>query len=106
MSVTPIRADVEVPDFITRVDISKMNDEQLDQLLVLIRQRRMTAFVIYQQTQNDREQAATEKALASIDKTCDMIIKQLNTIDKNMEKLETYINKLRGLRIQAGLNVV
>ncbi len=104
--VVPIRADVVAPDFITRVDISKMNDEQLETLIEMIKLRRMSSFVIYQQTVNDREQIAIEKAAIAVDKMCDQIIKQLNTVDKNMEKLETQINKLRGLRIQAGLNIV
>lgn len=105
-NVVPINADTQIPDFITRVDISKMNDTQLDELISAIRTRRMSSFIVYQQTVADKEQAATDKALVAIEKELDMIIKAIETVDKGLEKLETRINKLRGLRIQAGLNVV
>jgi hypothetical protein len=104
-NVVPI-GDNKVPDFITRVDINQMNDEQLEALLSGIRERRMVAFIVYEQTLADKEQAATEKALVAIDKEITQILKCLDTLDKAFEKLETRINKLRGLRIQAGLNVI
>lgn len=104
--VIPINADTKIPDFITRVDISQMNDAQLDDLVNAIKTRRMSSFIVYQQTVADKEQAASDKALIALDKEMGQILKVLNTIDGNIEKLETRINKVRGLRIQAGLNVI
>lgn len=104
-NVVPI-GDNKVPDFITRVDINSMTDEQCDKLLAGIRERRMVAFIVYEQTVADKELAATEKAKAALEKECDQIFKLLGTLDKNFEKLEERINKMRGLRIQAGLNVI
>lgn len=106
-NVVPLRVDPSLPpDFITRVDINKMNDQQLDELIAAIRSRRLLSFYIYEQTQNDLEAVRVEKAKVQIEKTSEQIIKTLNTLDKQFEKLETQVHKLRGLRIQAGLNVI
>lgn len=94
------------PDFITRVDVNKMTDQQLDELLEAIRIRRMNSVAIYQHTQDELQAVQEEKAKAQMEKVCTQIIKSLNTLDKQFEKLETYVNKLRGLRIQAGMTVV
>lgn len=94
------------PDFITRIDISTMNDEQLEELLEAIRSRRMMSFIIYEQTQADLELIQVEKAKVALEKQCAQIVKTLGTLDKNFEKLETQISKMRGLRIQAGLNII
>ncbi len=105
-NVTAIRDGVVVPDFITRVDIEQMTDPQLDELINAIKTRRMSSFVVYQQTVADREQVLVEKAGVAIDKLLDQMIKQIAAVDKGLEKLETQVNKLRGLRIQAGINIV
>lgn len=94
------------PDFISRHDISVMNDEQLDELINGIRIRRMASFYIYEQTQADLAQVQEQKAKLSLEKELDQIIKVLSTLDKNFEKLETRIHKLRGLRIQANLQIM
>lgn len=94
------------PDFITRVDISRMTDPELDQFIERIRLRRMASFVIYQQTEADKQSVREERARAALEKEITMIHKQLDTLDRHFEKLETRIHKLRGLRIQAGLPVL
>lgn len=105
-NVTVIRDGVVVPDYITRVDIESMTDPQLDDLINAIRTRRMSSFVVYQQTVADREQVLVEKAGVAIDKLLDQMIKQIGAVDKGLEKLETQVNKLRGLRIQGGINIL
>lgn len=105
-NVVPINEDTKVPDFITRVDISKMSDEQLDSFLEGIRERRMLTLVVYEQTLMDKEEAASEKAKAAIERELVQIMKAIEALNKCFDKLELRINKLRGLRIQAGLHVV
>lgn len=107
MTVISLKTGQPVPpDFIDRGDISAMTDEQLDEMLQAIRVRRMKSFIIYQQSEDEREAITVEKAKVAIEKNLGAIIKTLNALDKNYEKLETQVNKLRGLRIQAGLSVM
>ena len=105
-NIVPITPETKVPDFITRADISQMNDEQLEAFLEGIRERRMLTLIVYEQTLMDKEEAASEKAKLAIDKELTQIMKTIEALNKNFDKLEDRINKLRGLRIQAGLHVV
>lgn len=98
--------DVEVPDFVTRIDVSKLTDPQLDELIEKIRLRRMMSVAIYQQTQADIAAAGEEKAKVRLEKKLEQIDKVIETLDRNFEKLETYIAQVRGLRIQAGLTIL
>lgn len=96
----------DVPEFITAKDISQMNDEQLDELIVAIRARRGKAMQIYNRTKDDLPAVAASKAGVALEKKCDMVIKDLNATDKALERLEKHIQEIRGLRIQAGLTVI
>lgn len=92
-----------IPEFITMSDIDKMTDEELDNMLAAIRSRRLASYQVYKATRDQQNQINEEKARAKVEKKCEQIIKKLNTIDKNMEQLETFIAELRGLRLQAGM---
>lgn len=95
-----------VPEFITASDIDAMTDDELDTMLAAIRTRRMNSYLIYKQTKDEKDQLERDKARLKIEKKCEQIIKVLNAIDDRMEKLETRINELRGLRLQAGMELV
>lgn len=96
----------DIPDFITRVDIAQMPDDQLDEMLTAIRDRRMHSYAIYKQTQDQREEIEQERVKERIEKKCTQIIKKMNLLDKHTDDLEKFINELRGLRIQAGLEII
>lgn len=96
----------EVPDFITRVDISRMNDQQLDAMLETIRARRMTPILVYKQTQAEHALIQEAKVRERVEKKEQQIIKKLAVVDKHFEDLEKFVNELRGLRIQAGLEII
>lgn len=96
----------EVPEFITQSDIDKMNDEQIDAMIAAIRTRRLSSYVVYKQTMDEKNAISEEKAKVRVEKKCEMIIRKLNTIDKQMDDLEKYIAELRGLRLQAGLSIL
>ena len=72
-------------------------------MLAAIRSRRLASYQVYKATRDQQNQINEEKARAKVEKKCEQIIKKLNTIDKNMEQLETFIAELRGLRLQAGM---
>lgn len=93
-------------DFITRVDINQMSDKELDEFLASIRVRRMSSFIIFQQTKEELSMVAEEKARVRLNNEVTQVLKLLNTLDKQFEKLELRVHKIRGLRIQAGLTVI
>ena len=95
-----------VPDFITMSDIDKMTDDELDAMLAAIRTRRMTSYHIYKRTADEKEHITEAKAKARVEKKCEQIIKKLNTLDKGFDDLERFIAELRGLRLQAGLEIM
>lgn len=106
MNTTTVQSIDKVPDFITRETIEHMNDDQLDEMLEGIRTRRMQAHLIYQQHVEAKEQAAMLKAAAKLDKKCEQIIKSLDSVDKQLIKLERYVQELRSLRIEGGLSLI
>lgn len=95
-----------VPEFITRSDVEKMSDEDLDALVAAIRTRRLNSYLVYKQTKAEKDALERDKTQARIEKKCEQIIKKLNAVDKHMDDLEKYISELRGLRLQAGLGLV
>lgn len=105
-NVVKLEPRKDVPDFITRHDISSMTDDQLDAMVSAIQTRRMAPVHIYKQTLAEKAQIQQEKDRIKIEKKCEQIIKKINMIDKHSEDLEKYISELRGLRLQAGLSVL
>lgn len=96
----------EVPDFITRIDIDKMSDQELDQLTLAIRQRRLHPVAIYQRTVEEKSQVLKEKAREKLNKKCEQIVRLIERCNNASDALEKAINELRGLRIQASLEVL
>lgn len=96
----------EAPSFITPHDISKMSDEELDELIEAIKVRRLQSYVVYKQTKDEKDRVEAGKTRERIEKKCTQIIRKLNTIDKHMDDFEKYISELRGLRLQAGLELI
>lgn len=94
---------VTIPDFISPPDISKMSDEQLEQLLNLIRMRRMASAMIYEKTQREKEAVSEEKAKAQLEKKAVQVFTLLEKAFDTLDKLELRVNEMRALRIQAGL---
>lgn len=106
-NVVPLTPPVkEAPDFITFKDIESMDDNALDALVSAIRTRRMNSYLIYKQTKADKEAVEQGKARERIEKKCEQIIKKLNVLDGHLEGLEKFVNELRGLRLQAGMELI
>jgi len=93
-----------LPEFIRQQDISTMTDDQLDQLINLIRLRRLNSTLIYERTMREKEQLTLSKAREALEKKCGQVFKELDRALSVLEKLELRINEMRALRIQAGLD--
>lgn len=92
-----------IPEFISQHDISTMTDDQLDQLINIIRLRRLNSTLIYERTMREKEQLTMSKAREQLDKKCSQVWKELDRALSVLEKLELRVNEMRALRIQAGL---
>lgn len=95
-----------VPEFITASDISTMSDDELDALVAAIRTRRLASYHVYKRTKEEKNQLDRDKVSAKIDKKCEQIIKSINAADKALEMMEQRIAELRGLRLQAGMELI
>lgn len=95
--------EVPIPDFISPPDISKMTDEQLEQVLSLIRLRRLQSSLLYEKTKAEKAALDETKARAALDKKAEQVFKELEKAFKVLDTLELRVNEMRALRIQAGL---
>ena len=96
--------EVPIPDFITPQDITTMSDEQLEQMLNLIRVRRLQSAMIYENTKKQKEEVTAAKARAALEKKAEQVFTELDKAFKVLEKLELRVNELRALRLQGGLS--
>lgn len=95
-----------VPEFITAKDIDEMNDDELDTLVSAIRTRRLASYHVYKQTKDEKNKLEQGKTREKIEKKCEQIIKDINAADKALDKMEQHISELRGLRLQAGMELI
>lgn len=98
------KIEIDIPDFITPKSIATMSDDQLEQLLNLVRLRRMQSAMIYENTKREKEELAQDKARGQLDKKSEQVWNELEKVFKNLDKLELRVNEMRALRIQAGLD--
>ena len=99
----PPKIDVSLPDFISPQTIGTLTDAQLDQVLSLVRVRRMAATQVYERTQREKRQVEEGKALHALDKKQEQVYNELERAFKALDKLELRVNEMRALRLQAGL---
>lgn len=92
-----------LPEFITPGDIDRLNDAQLEQLLNIIRMRRLQSTLVYEKTVREKETLTQSRAREMLEKKSEQVWKELDAVFKKLEKLELRVNEMRALRLQAGL---
>lgn len=93
----------QLPEHINPTDLSNLSDEEIDLLLMGIRQRRMQKLVLYNETVKLKEEARLVNIEGKLDRKLNQFLKQLDKVEKALEKLENYANEVNGLRIQLGV---
>jgi len=88
------------PDFITRQDITEMSDDEIDALLVPIRERRLKMAVLHRQALELKEEKARGKAREKLGDQIRMLEKELASMDKLIEKLDKRVLNIRALRLE------
>ena len=83
-----------------KVNILEMSDKDLVAFLTGIRERRLKAVKIFEETELLREQARKLQLDKTLDHELKMCTKELAQLDKVIEKVEKRTIKLRALRLQ------
>lgn len=99
----PVQGTGDIPDFIRPADISTMTDVQLEQVLNLVRMRRMQSALTYEKTREETAAVAAGRARAALVKKSEQVFTSLSKAFGILDKLEVQISELRALRVQAGL---
>lgn len=89
------------PEFIEPANISNMTEQQQLELLQEIRNRRMVAVTQYLTIQAERKKVQNEEFAKKYDRGIQRISIHIKTIDNSLVKIEEYLYKLRGVRLEA-----
>lgn len=82
------------------VDITKMPNEQIDALILNIRERRLAPIKAYNETQLLKEQARIAGLSEKLNKQCEMFKKELERVDNALDKIEKRALNIRALRLE------
>jgi hypothetical protein len=92
------------PAFILPVTADELTDEQMDHILEHIRTVRLVAHHRFNETKKVRNAAATANLSVRYDKCMHNMMKELDKLDKYLDKLTKVSNDLRALRLQLGVD--
>jgi len=96
--------DVTQPEHITPAALYQMSGDQLDALLVGIRERRLSSVRMYEEAQRISKDNADAKARNDLMKQAEMCASNLERVDKALAALDLRINKMRVLRMTLELD--
>ena len=85
---------------IKRVNITEMTDDQLSSWLIGIRERRLKAVQIFEESQALKEQARKLKLDKKLEHELKMFERERTQLDKVIEKVEKRATGLRALQLQ------
>lgn len=84
-----------------RIVITEMSDEQIDQLLTTMRERRLSIVRVKQEAEMAKHAVRVEHLRERIHKQLGMLQKELDAADKALDKAELRVFKIRALRLEA-----
>lgn len=82
------------------ITIDRMTDTEVDAYLIGLRERRMTAQRILFEANEKKKQINELANKLRLDKKCAQVQKQVEMVEKNLDKLEQLVMDLRALRLQ------
>jgi hypothetical protein len=83
-----------------RLSVAELSDEDLDKLLLVKREARMMAQVIYERALATRMRAKEDKLRDTIDKKLKQFEKSIESADKAIDRMWRLCNEVRALRLQ------
>ena len=94
-----------IAEFIKPRNVLELTEAEHEQLLDLIRDRRMKAFVVYQEASVRKNEINEAKARAQMEKKVVMLDKAIQKAIKIEDELHTRITQIRALRLELGLEL-
>lgn len=89
-------------DPINPLEVSKLSNEQLDQLIAARRERRLKAVKEFKKAQDAKRKSDALKVSERLDKHFEMFMKEQERVDAALEKLAKRLMDIRALRLQLG----
>ncbi len=91
---------VERASPIERKTIENMTTDELDTAIAQRRERRLVAFMVYQEAVESKRRATDERLRAKLDKQLDMATKEFERVDKALDKIDARLNTIAGVRLE------
>lgn len=90
---------------IVRAHVNMMTDDQLVELIERKRTRRLSASKKYEAGLLAKANAKSEKQAQRLDKVLGMFLKQIDAVDKAIEKLDKHAIEIQALRLVMGEDI-
>lgn len=96
-------AQISQDNPIDRASILAMSNDELDQFIEGIRERRLRAQAVYQEAQEAKAAKQADKDAESLVKYLEKFAKVAEKVDKNISDLEKAAKEIRGIRLALGI---
>ena len=94
------KEEEEAPDFIERIDISLLSNDEIDKQLEAIRERRIRPVQLYLESQDLKDAARKADCLEILEKQLNMFAKEKDRMDALLDKMEQRALKIRAIRLE------
>ncbi len=88
---------------IDRVSIEQMTNDEIDEMLIRIRDRRLKLARAYEEALALQDAQLEQDQREILDKALNSIKKDMERIDKSIDKFEQKVNKIRAIRLELEL---
>lgn len=85
---------------IERKTVEDMTVDELDTAIAQRRERRLVAFMVYQEAVESKKRATDERLRAKLEKQLDMIVREFARTDKILDKLDARLAIIAGVRLE------
>lgn len=82
--------------------VKEMTDDELDAEIAQRRERRLVSFKVYQEAQELARERKEHQLKNKLDKQLEMYAKELERLDKLLDKLDQRALNIRGVRLEMG----
>jgi len=88
------------PSVIDRKTINDMTTDQLDTEIALRRERRLLAFIVWQEGVESKKRADAGRLKTQLEKHLDILTKDFGRIDAIEKKIDDRLNKVASIRLE------
>lgn len=89
-------------EFIDPHNLDALTEDQIDNMLEQIRERRLRALRLYQQAEEEKAQKQYDVASEKLDNQIRLLDGNIKRMDQALNALDKRINNVRALRLQLG----